>query len=172
MDMSQYQGADQSVLQPLERPQEPGTTTLRDPLAARRKAARERHEAPEIPDNVRLVRATVSGAVLAGILSIVRFIASNPHQVPDKLIQLIPIPSNDQLTGALVYGLLSAVLLGFMLAALLVQFRKGPFAGLLIGLALGLGALGGWPWGVITGAICGLANGYYAGKGLHRVINV
>jgi hypothetical protein len=172
MDMSQYQGADQSVLQPLERPQAPGASTLRDPLAARRKAARERYEAPEIPDNVRLLRATVSGAVLAMLCSIVRFVASTPHEVPDKLVQLIPIPSNDQLTGALVYGLLSAVLLGFMLAALLVQFRRGPFAGLIIGLILGLGALGGWPWGLITGTICGLTTGYYAGKGLHRVINV
>jgi hypothetical protein len=172
IDMSQYQGTDQSVLQPLERPEVAGASAVRDPLAARRKAARERRDRPEVPDNIRLMRATITGSVLAVALTIVRFLATSPHSVPGDFVMLIPIKGNDTIAGALLFGALAGVLLGFMLAAMLVQFKRGPMAGALVGLVLGFGALGGGLWGIVTGVVCGFANGYQAAKGMKQVINV
>jgi len=170
-DLSQYMGTDQSIFRPMEKPRIPGTAIGgADALAARRRAAIEREQGPEIPENTRLARAAMAGAGVALVVTLIEFLVNK--EVPLKLI-VVPISNNGKLTGALMYAALLAVLLGFMLSAMLVRFKLGAFAGLVIGLALGGLALSdNMPWGLIAGGLAGIVTGILASKGLRRVINV
>ena len=169
VDMSAYVGADQSILQPLERPQPSAAPTAgRDPLAARRQAVRERTSG-EIPETVRMGRSLVAGLVICVLMSILQFLVT--HNVPRKLY-FLPLGNPEYLVTAVFYGMALGVLLGGALGAALVQFKRGPFVGILVGLLIGWLGLQNPPWGQITGGLCGAIVGYFAAKGMRRVVNV
>ena len=168
VDLSQYVSSGQSIFRPLERPHAPGIqASPQDRLAAAKRAAKER--APEVPETKRLMRATMAGAVVAIVVTLVEFAVTK--QVPLTLL-VIKVNSNEALGGALLTAGLRAVLLGFMLSAMLVRFKLGGFAGLLTGLALGWLALADVPWGLVTGGLAGLLVGIFGSKGVRRVLNV
>jgi hypothetical protein len=174
VDVSQYVGSDQSIFRPMEKPRVPGSVAgSADRMAEKRRAAIEREQGPEIPENIRLLRASIGGAVVALVVTLVEFFVKK--EMPPQLIGgvPIPIPNNTEFSGALVYAALLAVLLGFMLSAMLVRFKLGPFAGLIMGLVLGAAALSNnFPWGLIAGGLAGIICGVLATKGMRRVINV
>ena len=171
VDVSQYVGSDQSIFRPMAKPRVASSTTgSADRMAEKRRAAIEREQGREIPENIRLLRASIGGAAVALVVTLVEFFATK--QVPDKLI-VIGISNYTAFSGALMYALLLAVLLGFMLSAMLVRFKLGPFAGLILGLVLGAAALSNnFPWGLIAGGLAGIICGVLGTKGMRRVISV
>ncbi len=170
VDVSQYVGAGQSIFRPIERQRDAGTPfSPQERYAASRRAARERGQAPEVPENTRMMRASIAGAIVAMTAAMVQFFVTK--QVPLKML-VVPIEANDKFSGAVLYGVTTAVLLGFMLAAMLVKFRKGGFVGLIAGLVIGWAGLANFPWGLITGGVAGLLVGILANRGVRHVVNV
>jgi hypothetical protein len=146
-----------------------GQTSLSsNPLAARRQAVREK-TAGEIPEPVRMGRSFVAGLIVCVLMSILQFLVT--HNVPRKLY-FLPLGNPEYFVTAIFYGLSLGVLLGGALGTALVQFKRGPFVGMLAGLFIGWLGLQNPPWGQITGALSGAVVGYFAAKGMRRVITV
>lgn len=175
VDVANYLGPDNSLFRPLTKAAEHGAGSGgMDPLGRVQIKGRSKEAVNNIPDNVRIMRSLRTGLMVAFPLAIAQFIVT--HKVPDKLF-VLPIPGGGQsFVSALVFGLASGVLIGFGLGALLVQFKKGPFVGLLLGLLLGnvaLTAEGGSPyWGMATAAISGFMIGKIATVGYRKAVNV
>ena len=170
VDVSQYMGSGQSIFQPMEKPRTAsGQLSPQERFVASRRAALARGQGVEVPENTRLMRAAIAGAIVAMTATLAQFFMTK--QVPLKML-VVPIERNDQFSGALLYGVTAAVLLGFMLAAMLVKFRMGAFVGLIAGLVIGWAGLSNFPWGLIAGGVAGLVVGIFAAKGARRVVNV
>jgi hypothetical protein len=171
VDVSQYVSSGQSIFRAMEKPRAAATQlSPQERLAASKRATLAREQGPEVPENKRLMRATIGGAVVAMGVTLVQFFVTK--QVPNELVTMHIIKNYQELSGALLYGVLLAVLLGFMLSAMLVKFRRGPFVGLIIGLVMGWAALSNGRWGLIAGGLSGLVVGIFSTKGMRRVLNV
>lgn len=108
-------------------------------------------------------------------LALLQFLVPKPQPLPTMFIA-IPVPGAETFLGAIMFGLFSSVLNGFMLSAVLVSKKWGPAAGFFIG-GIGTGCLAmlnspNMPWSMITGALCGILCGSAASKGVRRVVNV
>jgi hypothetical protein len=166
-----YIGSDESIFRPIDRPagQEGGIYSI--DASGRKK--RVGTATPEFSDNVRLRRSAPYGFGVAFLVAIVQFVVTK--EVPTK-IALQPLPglgNGGSFMNALAFGFWSGILLGFMLAALLVNFKRGAVAGFLIGVVLGVGALGGGYWSIAAGALSGIMVGKAAVKGMkRRVVSV
>ncbi len=171
VDISQYMGDDQSIFRPVEKPTaKVGSIGQVEGFAARKQAAIEREQGKEVPEKVRLFRAAVAGGTVAIVVTMIRFAVTK--EVPPHLLFLNLSLTCTRFSGALMYAAVLALLLGFMLGALMAKFKLGPFAGVMIGLVLGFGAIGDKPWGLIAGVLAGILSGIFATKGVRRVINV
>jgi len=169
-DRTIYVGNEEDVVRPIERPAKDGSRWVMDASGRRRRVL---DTTPEVSDKQRLLRAAVGGGVVAFVMAFVQFAV---HRLPEQLISE-QLKITEGFAGAVQYGVYSAVLLGFMLAALLVQWKKGPFVGLLLGLGLGWGitqsaAQAFLPLTLTTGGLCGAVVGYFSVKGLKRVVTV
>jgi len=173
-------GTDESIFRPLEH-QAPAASLPGggDPLATRR-ARRETQTVSEIPENTRLLRCLIAGAIVSLALTLAQFIVSlvadNARSVPQSLIfasvtLIKSLGKSDALLAVLLYGALVGVMIGLGLGAVLVRFRRGPFIGMIIGLAVGYGLMNP-PWGLIAGALTGIVAGRLATVGLRQVVNV
>ncbi len=171
VDLSQYVGEDQSIFRPVEKPTaKVGSIGQAEGFAARKRAAIEREQGKEIPENVRLTRSAIAGGLVAFLVTMVRY--GIHKEVPTQLLVINIGAASMTFAGALMYAGLLALLLGFMMGALLTKFKLGPVPGLFIGLVLGFAAIGDKPWGLIAGALAGILGGVFASKGARRVINV
>lgn len=168
-----YIGNDENVLRPIERPvSKDGAKYMIDSSGRKRRIV---DDTPEIPEKVRLMRATIRGAMICFPLALLQFFVPKPQPLPTTFI-VIPLPGAEGFLGAISYGVLSTLLNGFMLSALLVAKKWGPVAGFFIG-GLGTGTMAmlntpNMPWSMITGALCGIFCGIAANKGVKRVVNV
>jgi len=171
VDVANYLGPDQSLFRPMSRVEHSATSKGMDPLSQTR-SHRQEKPVSDIPDNVRLMRSLVSGIAVAFPLAIAQYAIT--HRVPEKLFVVPLIRGGDSFIAAIVWGVASGVFLGFGLGALLVQFKKGPFVGLVFGLVLGFFGLATDPvyWGVIAAAVTGMMVGRHATAGYRRVIQV
>jgi hypothetical protein len=168
VDVSQYVGTDQSIFRPMERPDHAATLTSgSDPLAMRRKKAAKEAE-KEIPENVRLLRSVPYGFVIGLVTALVQFMVT--HETKGKFY-VLTLGEPGSAGTAVLFGLLSGVLLWLGLAAIMVRFKLSPFVGMLMGLAVGVGLANGW-WGYLAGALSGISVGIAAGKGARRVVAV
>ena len=169
VDVANYLPPDQTLFRPAyqtERTHVPGGAF--DPLAQRRRA-KERKAVSSIPDNIRLTRSLAVGLFICLTAALTQFFVT--HNVPTKLY-FLGLGEGDQLKTAIFWGLGTGVLLGFGLGALLVQFKRGPFLGLLFGLMLGFVGLQNGYWSGATGALCGAIIGRIATVGYRRAITV
>jgi hypothetical protein len=172
VDVANYLAPGESLFRPLERPTHSATLSgVGDPLAQRRGRAREQKAINEIPDNIRLLRSFIAGLLICMPMALAQFAVT--HRVPEKLY-FLKLGRSDSFTTVLLWGLSSGILLGFGLGALLVQFKRGPFLGLLAGLLLGFLGLQTEPvyWGVAAGALTGLTVGRIATVGYRRALAV
>ena len=170
VEIANYLGPDQSLFKPVQHAE--FTTQAAagmDPLARRRRKSEERKSLSDIPDNIRLIRALMSGIAISLPLAIVQFVVTK--SVPGNLY-FLKLGPDDSLTTALLFGLSSGVLLGFGLGALLVQFKKGPFLGVVVGLVLGAFGLQNGPWGIAAAAITGIVVGRIATVGYRRALQI
>jgi hypothetical protein len=172
-ETTRYIGDEQSIFRPIERPRAQGTGQwVVDPATGRRR--RVMQEKVVIADNVRLKRAAPQGAVVAVVVTLAQFFIA--HAVPSTIATVkfpgLASTSNPSIINALVYAIYLSILLGFMLAAMLVQFRKGPGVGFLIGLAIGFLVLQNSYWGIAAGVLAGLLVGRVTGKGIRTVVSV
>jgi hypothetical protein len=170
---ARYIGNDESIFRPIERPQSQGAGQwVVDPATGRRRRVTQDKEV--IPDNVRLKRAAPYGVVVAVVVTLAQFVIA--HKVPASIATVqfpgLASTSTPSIGNALVYAVYLSILLGFMLAAILVQFKKGPGVGFLIGLVIGFGALQNGPWGIAAGVLAGILVGRVTGKGVRRVVSV
>lgn len=179
VDLSQYTGKEESIFRPIERPQRADTLGGADPLAARRR--REEAEAKsDIPENVRLVRSVIAGAIISVILALLQLIVSRtlegassvPNQLVFASVALIrDLGDRDSVLTVLIYGVLVGLMMGLGLGAVLVRFKRGPFIGMIVGLLVGYGLLNG-VWGYVCGGLTGIASGIIATVGLRQVARV
>ena len=168
-----YIGSDDDILRPVERPVERDGVKYTIDATGRKKRVID--NTPDIPDNVRMARGMIQGAIIAFLMVMLQFILKRPGPPPDIFI-IVPIGSGKTLSGALFYGLCAAVLYGPLFAVLMTQFKLGGFVGFLIG-GIGLGVCAmlntpNMPWSMITGMLCGISVGRASVTGLKRVVNV
>jgi len=169
-----YIGNEEDVLRPIERPAgKDGTRYFVDGAGRKRRVVDDR---PEIPDKVRLFRGAIRGSIVAMAMAIIQYFVNNPHQVPSSCV-VLPIGNPQSIVGALQFGAYSALLLGFMLSAMMVNFKFGPVVGFLLGFPLGwtLVSMSGAPsmvWPLATGVLCGVVVGKASVTGLKRVVTV
>jgi len=170
VDVANYLAPGESLFRPLERPVHSAITSVGDPLA-RRISRRGQRAVSDIPDNVRLLRSLIAGLAISVPLTILQFLVT--RKAPDRLY-FLSLGSADSLGTALLYGLVSGAFLGFGLGAVLVQFKRGPFIGLLMGLVLGAFFLATDPiyYGIIAGCLTGIVVGRIATVGYRRLIGV
>lgn len=166
-----YIGSDENVLRPITRPvSKDGTKYMIDATGRKRRVV---DNTPDIPDKVRLFRATVRGVPICMLIAIIQFVMQK--RMPDHFT-VLPVSGYDTFLGAIIYGLFASLLYGFMLSAVLVQRKWGAAAGFFIGtFLLGWMAMlnsSNLPWSMITGALCGIFCGLAAGKGVKRIIAV
>jgi hypothetical protein len=179
VDVSQYAEGGDSIFRPIERPERADTMGGADPLARRRRRG-ESETRSEIPENVRLLRSVIAGVIISLLLALIQFIVSRVSEgatgVPQGLIfasvtLIRRLGEADTLLATLLYGILVGTMMGLGLGAVLTRFRRGPFVGMLVGLIVGYGLLN-YPWGLITGAVTGIACGIIATVGLRQVLTV
>lgn len=167
-----YIGNDENVLRPIERPvSKDGAKYTIDATGRKRRMV---DSTPEIPEKVRLFRGAIHGGIVSVVMAILQFLVK--HQVPDKVV-VLAVGDSKSFLGALQFGVYSALLLGFMFSALLVQRKWGPVAGFFLGLPLGwtlvsMATERNMPWPLITGVLCGIVVGRASVKGLRRVVTV
>lgn len=178
VDVSQYTEGEDSIFRPIDRPERADAMGGTDPLARKRRAEAEIKS--EIPENVRLLRSVIAGVSISLLLALIQFIASRfsesvaglPKGLYFATVPLIKsVGDSEGLLWALLYGILVGAMLGLGLGAVLTRFRRGPFVGMLVGLAVGSG-LANSPWGLVGGAVTGIACGVIATKGLRQVLTV
>jgi hypothetical protein len=170
VDVSQYMGADDSIFRPLERQAAsasmPGGA---DPLSTRGgRKGRKAETVSDIPENTRLMRSLIAGTIICLVLAVAQLLITGDVKTQFYFLQL---GRGSGFFTALKYGLLSGLLMGLGLGAVLTRFKRGPFLGFLIGLAVGAG-LGNSPWGLIAGGLTGILAGRFATVGLRQVVNV
>ena len=171
VDVANYLPPDQALFRPMKKGEIAASTGGIDPLT-RRQAGLKKHEAVNpIPDNVRLVRCLVTGVVLNLIVAIAQWAAGQGNSLPEKLLYYVPVGRGEGIGHALTWGIASGALLGGGLGALLVQFKRGPFVGLLAGLLVGYGFYN-FPWGLVAGAITGIVVGRLATVGYRPPVGV
>ena len=173
IDVAGYLGPDNSLFRPITKAEHGASTGGMDPLG-RVRTRKQREAVNNIPDNVRIMRSLRAGLTIAFPLAIVQFIVT--HKVPEKLFVLPLIQGGDSFPAAIVWGIVSGVFLGFGLGALLVQFKKGPAIGLVLGLILGYVTLtpeGSSPyWGMAAAGISGFMIGKIAIFGYRKAVSV
>jgi hypothetical protein len=169
VDLADYLGPDQSLFRPLARAEH---TATMDPLAHRRIARGPLKPVSDIPDNVRLLRSLIAGLAVFLPIAVIEF-ALFKH-VPDKVFVIPLIRGGDSLVAALLWGIVSGGFVGGGVGALLVNFKKGPFVGLVIGLVLGKFTLATEPvyFGIIAAALTGIIVGRIATVGYRRPVSV
>jgi hypothetical protein len=171
VDVAGYLGPDNSLFKPITKGEQGASPGGMDPLG-RVQTRRQREAVNNIPDNVRIMRSLRAGLTVAFPLAIVQFVVT--RKVPEKLFVLPLIQGGDSFLAAIVWGLVSGVFIGFGLGALLVQFKKGPFIGMILGLVLGHSALQTEPvyWGMAAAGICGFMIGKIAIFGYRKAVSV
>jgi hypothetical protein len=171
VNVASYLGPDNSLFRPIARTEHSATAKGMDPLA-HRGTRRQEKSVSDVPDNIRLMRSLRSGLAISFPLAIAQFVLT--HKVPEKMFVVPLIRGGDSFVAAIVYGLASGVFLGFGLGALLVQFKKGPFIGLILGLILGNFALATEPayWGMVAAGLTGILVGRAATFGYRRVVSL
>jgi hypothetical protein len=170
VDISQYMGTDQSIFRPIEREEEQ-STGLADLMAQKKKkgGAFGEDKAPEIPENTRLGRCLIVGLAVGVLFALAQFLITG--NTVEVIYTSLRLGRGESFFTALKYGLVSGLVFGFGLGALLVKFKKGSFLGLLAGIMVGL-SIGNGIWAVIPGAITGIIAGRFATIGVRRVINI
>jgi hypothetical protein len=170
VDISQYMGTDQSIFRPIEREEEQ-STGLADLMAQKKKkgGAFDEDKAPEIPENTRLGRCLIVGLAVGVLFALAQFLITG--NTVEVIYTSLRLGRGESFFTALKYGLVSGLVFGFGLGALLVKFKKGSFLGLLAGIMVGL-SIGNGIWAVIPGAITGIIAGRFATIGVRRVINI
>jgi len=171
VDIKSYLGPGDSLFRPMSRPEHGATASgIGDPLALRRgRSSTSGRAVSEIPDNVKLLRSLITGLVISFPLAIAQYLVV--HSVPEKLY-FLKLGSGSSILTAVLWGLTSGALFGFGLGALLVQFKKGAFLGLIMGLAIGHFGLDNAPWSDVAGAISGFMAGRIAMQGYRRTLQV
>jgi hypothetical protein len=172
VDVANYLGPDQSLFKPMSKVEHSATSKGLDPLSHRGRR-RQMQAVSDISDNVRLMRATITGLMVCFPLAILQFLVTK--RVPDRVFTAVPLPGGgDTFLAAIAYGAVTGVALGFGLGALLTQFKKGPVVGLLLGLVLGSFGLATTPvyWGIAASCITGFIAGRHATHGYRKVLQV
>jgi len=164
---------DEDILRPVERPIERDGVKYTIDATGRKKRVID--NTPDIPDNIRMARGMIQGAIIAFLMVMLQYIVKRPAPLPDMFV-IVSVGSGKTLAGALFYGLCAAVLYGPLFAVLMTQFKLGAFVGFLIG-GIGLGICAmlntpNMPWSMVTGMLCGIFVGRASVKGLKRVVNV
>jgi hypothetical protein len=169
-----YIGDGSNLFRPSERPVTAGGSQYVIDATGRKKRVGGAEQV--VADNVRLRRSIPRGAVVGVVMALVQFLVT--HKVPESIamLQLPGLSGGESLGNAIMYAFYLSIFLGFMLSAVLVQFKWGAVPGFFIGLILGAFALRGEDdsplWGIVAGCLAGVLVGRVAAKGAKRVINV
>lgn len=169
IDISQYMGTEQSIFRPIEKDDGFASASSLDRVT-QKKTYSQQATGPNWTENQRLARCAIAGIVIGVIFALAGYLISG--QTPTMIATVIPVGGSASILTALKFGVLSGLMLGFMLGALLVRLQKGSFAGMLAGIVLGAFALSNGIYGILAGAISGIIVGRFATIGVRRVINV
>ena len=167
VDLSQYMNDAESIFRPIERPAQSAATAPGQDLEAkarRASMARQQEAVSSVPDNVRLFRCLVTGMLVSITLSMIQF--ATIGKLPDRFY-FISFGYRTTAATALYYGVLTGLLFGLGIGALLVRLKRGSFLGLVVGVAVGAG-LGNIPYALIAGGITGIIAGRFATAGYRR----
>ncbi len=168
IDISQYLGADQSIFRPIER-EEAQKSAASDLLAQKaRGLSDERDGAIHLSENARLGRAAIAGIAIGLLFAVVQFFVAGSTVTA---LYGLRLGASDSLMTVVKFGILSGLIFGVGLGAILVKLRKGSFLGALMGIMVGLG-FSNLPWSPIAGAAAGVLAGRFATIGVRRVVNV
>ncbi len=168
IDISQYLGADQSIFRPIEREgTQKGDAT---DLLARKAGALsdEKDGAIDLSENARLGRSTIAGLAIGLFFAVVQFFVVGTTVT---VLYGLSLGRPESLMTALKFGILTGLIFGVGLGAILVKLRKGPFIGAVMGIMVGFG-FSNLPWSPIAGAATGILAGRFATIGIRRVVNV
>jgi len=167
VDLSQYMDDADSIFRPIERStQSAAAAPGQDIEAKARRASMVRQQEAEssVPDNVRLLRCLMGGMLVSITLSAIQFAVTG--KLPDKFYW-ISFGYRTTAATAVYYGVLTGILFGLGIGALLVRLKRGSFLGLLVGVAVGAG-LGNMPYAMIAGGLTGVIAGRFATAGYRR----
>ncbi|MBN1460320.1 MAG: hypothetical protein JXA57_12350 [Armatimonadetes bacterium] len=170
IDISEYMGDDNSIFRPIVR-EEPKSQDTKDLLAQRHKRRLDEAREPEISENTRLLRCLIAGLVVAIPIALIQYLVP-PHNTVTTLFTSVQLSRGPSFVAALKYGIVSGIIFGFGIGALLVRLKKGPGVGFVVGVVLGLSAMGNGFWGALAGAIIGIYAGKVATVGVRRTVNV
>jgi len=106
----------------------------------------------------------MAGMLVSITVSVIQFAVTG--RLPDKFY-FIGLGYRTTAVTALYYGVLTGILFGLGIGAVLVRLKRGSFLGLLIGLAVGAG-LGNIPYALIAGGLTGVIAGRFATVGYRR----
>ena len=169
IDISAYMGDDNSIFRPIVK-EESHAQDTQDLLKQRHRQRLEQAQGPDIPENTRLLRCLIAGLVVAIPIALIQFLVT--HNTVTVLFTSVMLSRGSSFVAALKYGIVSGIIFGFGIGALLVRLKKGPGVGLVVGVILGLTAMGNGIWGALAGAIIGIYAGKVATVGVRRVVNI
>ena len=162
-------GDDNSIFRPIAR-EEPKSQDTKDLLAQRHKRRLQEAQGPDIPENTRLMRCLIAGLAVAIPIALIQYLLTK--STVTVIFTSFTLSRGPGLLAALKYGIVSGIIFGFGIGALLVRLKKGSAVGFFVGIVLGVMAMGNGIWGALAGAIVGIYAGKVATVGVRRVVNI